>query len=284
MNNAIISNVSDTALWVAAFRAKESLRPDALYHDEFAGKLAGEKGFKIVDATPGSFRKIMGFVMAIRTVAIDRLIHNATELGIDTVVNLGAGLDTRPYRIELPASLQWVEVDMPGMISYKETMLNGEQPRCRLRRISADLSNATERTRVFDQLKNETTKALVITEGLIPYLTNEDAAALSRAIYAVPSFRYWIQDYRQGEQAMRRHPQQLQKLLVNAPFRFTELYPIKFFGNDGWKVKDIIYMYDEGARVRRKFPFPFPWNLLRPILNTQRPGVRESYGYVMFEK
>jgi len=36
------------------------------------------------------------------------------------VVNLAAGLDARPYRMSLPASLQWIEVDLPEILAYKE--------------------------------------------------------------------------------------------------------------------------------------------------------------------
>lgn len=233
MSQTLVNVVSDTALWVAAFRAIESERSDALFCDPWARQLAGDKGFKLVAATPPRFGKIMRFVMAIRTVAIDKLINKAIGLGIDTVINLGAGLDTRPYRMELPSSLNWVEVDFPTMISYKTEAMKDETPNCRLRRISADLSNTNERNKVFAELASETKNALIITEGVIYYLSPGDAAELSRALYAVPSFRYWIQDYREGAQAIRRHPQAVTKMLANAPMKFTELNPLDYFGRHG---------------------------------------------------
>lgn len=48
----------------------------------------------------------MAFAMTLRTVAIDRLVQMAIARGVDTVINLGAGLDTRPYRMELPPTLR----------------------------------------------------------------------------------------------------------------------------------------------------------------------------------
>jgi O-methyltransferase involved in polyketide biosynthesis len=42
-----IRNISDTALWVAVYRARESERQGALFHDPFARKLAGERGEQI---------------------------------------------------------------------------------------------------------------------------------------------------------------------------------------------------------------------------------------------
>jgi methyltransferase (TIGR00027 family) len=280
----LINDVSDTALWVAAFRAIESERKDALFNDQWARRLAGDKGFKLVAATPSRFGKIMRFVMAIRTVAIDKLIHKAISLGIDTVINLGAGLDTRPYRMDLPTSLHWIEVDFPGIISYKTEAMKQEKPRCQLKRIAVDLSKTAQRDKLFSQLAAETKNALIITEGVIYYLSPEDAAELSRAIFSVPSFQFWIQDYRQGEQAIRRHPQAVTKMLANAPMKFTELHPLDFFGRHGWRVNTLIHMLDEGVLNHRTFPIPFPWNFFLPLSRKIFESINQAYGYVMFEK
>ena len=55
--------------------------------------------------------------------------------GVDLVVNLAAGLDTRPYRMALPPSLRWVEVDLPDILDYKEEILAGAAPACALERV-----------------------------------------------------------------------------------------------------------------------------------------------------
>jgi len=64
---------------------------------------------------------------------------------MDTVVNLAAGLDTRPYRMALPAALHWVEVDLAGILDYKEEILADEKPVCRLDRVRLDLGDAGAR-------------------------------------------------------------------------------------------------------------------------------------------
>lgn len=43
-------------------------------------------------------------------------------------MNLGAGLDARPYRMIWPKSLSWVEIDLPETFDFKERVLAGEQP------------------------------------------------------------------------------------------------------------------------------------------------------------
>src|SRR5258708_40012821 len=79
---------------------------------------------------------------------ISRLLHD----GADMVLNLAAGLDARPYRMELPSTLQWVEVDCAEIISYKETILAGNAPRCRLERVALDLSDVEGRRAFFSDL------------------------------------------------------------------------------------------------------------------------------------
>src|SRR5713226_7063171 len=48
----LIRNISDTARWVAVYRARESERPDALFKDTFARKLAGQRGEEIARRLP----------------------------------------------------------------------------------------------------------------------------------------------------------------------------------------------------------------------------------------
>ncbi len=82
------------------------------------------------------------------------------------VVNLAAGLDARPYRMALPPSLQWVEVDLPEVIDYKENVIGDEKPGCALERIRMDLADQNARRDLFDRLGHGSRKALIITEGI----------------------------------------------------------------------------------------------------------------------
>src|SRR2546427_542242 len=96
----------------------ESERPDALFRDPYARKLAGERGERII----ASMRRgrAWAWPMIVRTAVLDELILRTIEReGVDTVLNLAAGLDTRPYRLPLPSSLRWVEADFPDVIAYK---------------------------------------------------------------------------------------------------------------------------------------------------------------------
>src|SRR3974390_3284890 len=106
--NNPITHVSDTALWVAMYRAMETDRPDAHFRDPLARKLAGERGEAILRGLPDG--KSAAWAMIVRTSVFDDMILKAVrERGVKAVVNLAAGLDTRPYRLDLPADLEWIE-------------------------------------------------------------------------------------------------------------------------------------------------------------------------------
>jgi O-methyltransferase involved in polyketide biosynthesis len=50
MDEPLIRDISDTARWMAVFRARETDREDAIFRDPFARALAGERGERIASA------------------------------------------------------------------------------------------------------------------------------------------------------------------------------------------------------------------------------------------
>ena len=249
-----IENVSDTAFWVAHYRAEETQRPDALFRDPFAGRLAGERGSTIAAAMPLS--RMTAWLMAIRTVVIDDYIRSALKDGIDTVLNLGAGLDARPYRMELPPSLQWIEADYPAMIEYKENILRAEAPVCRVERVKVDLSDEAKRRELFARVNAGAAKALVLTEGVIPYLANEQVASLAVDLHALNHICYWIAEYHSPRVIKYRERSGIQRKLQNAPFQFKPDDWFGFFAQRGWRPREIRYLAEEAQRLHRPIAWP----------------------------
>ncbi|OYV66916.1 MAG: SAM-dependent methyltransferase, partial [Gemmatimonadetes bacterium 21-71-4] len=188
-----ITHVSDTVRWVAVYRAMEGARPDAIFRDPFAARLAGARGHEIVDAMKQG--RAMAWAMIVRTALFDELILDAVARGgIDTVVNLAAGLDARPWRMALPAALHWVDVDLPDILAYKTETLRGEAPRCRYEPVAADLTDEGTRRALFARLGAGAARALVVSEGLLVYLTEAQVGALAGDLHAQPSFAWWLID------------------------------------------------------------------------------------------
>jgi methyltransferase (TIGR00027 family) len=255
-----IQHVSDTAIWVATYRADESERTDALFHDPLARQLSGEKGKRIAKSMKRS--RYTAWSVVIRTFIIDSLIKNLVSKGVDTIVNLGAGLDTRPYRMELPSSVTWIEVDFPHLIQAKTQSLQSEKPRCQLERIALNLADRKARSELLSEIASKSKNILLLTEGVIPYLPNDEVESLAQDIRKYDSFKYWILDYFAPHiYKYLRGMKQLQK----SPFQFNPDDWFKFFDRQGWKPKAVKYLTEESERLGRPIPMPWPLKWLRPL-------------------
>lgn len=278
-----ITHVADTALWVAHYRGVESRRADALFQDPLAEKLSGLEGQKIATSMP--YPHMLAWIMAIRTVAIDRFIYEAISDGVDAVLNLGAGLDTRPYRMDLDPKLRWIEVDYPSMIDFKLARLGDAKPQCQLERYALDFSQRERAQELYKKIGQGSRRILVLTEGVIIYLSREQAGMLAEDLMAVPQICYWVQDYRDSSDGAWRSPKRLQRKMKKAPFLFEVPNTSDFFAKYGWNTKKRVYSLDLARELQRPFPLHFPWNLLfRLIPKARFDRMKQASGYLMLER
>ena len=70
----LIRDISDTARWMAVYRARETRRPDAVFRDPFAKALAGERGEQIAKSI--GFGEENDWPFVARTYLFDRVIAN----------------------------------------------------------------------------------------------------------------------------------------------------------------------------------------------------------------
>lgn len=280
-SNETINDVSDTALWVAAYRAAESARPNAAFHDPLAAVLIGDRGDRLRQSMP--HMKMMQWVMVIRTIAIDRLVESAVRGGVDTIINIGAGMDTRPYRLSLPADLRWIELDFANIINLKEQRLKTYTPNCTLERGVCDILDRNLRNRMLANITACAQSVAILTEGLIPYLTSSDVALLAQDLLDVPNVKYWIQDYYAGN-VRHMGPRAWRNHLRAAPFKFDVPNWLEFFAMHHWQALEKISLVEEAARLGRHPPLPW-WRMLLYALTPakKRAQMRERIGYAMFE-
>ena len=274
-----IRNVSDTALWVAIYRAMESERPDAIFHDPYARRLGGERGQAIVDAMPRG--RAMSWPMVVRTAVMDEIILRCVRQGAATVLNLAAGLDARPYRLALPASLRWLHVDLPDMIDYFRSHMDAETPHCQLEFVAADLRDTDARRAVFAKAATHG-PVLAITEGLLIYLESEDVAALARDLHDVAQAKWWLSDLA-SPMLLKFLERQWQPLLKegNAPFRFGPAENTAFFAPFGWREAEFRPHWDESLRLKRTMPNAWLWNILRFLQSKRRREAMKRFSGIM---
>jgi methyltransferase (TIGR00027 family) len=277
---SLVSNVSDTARWVAVYRAWETARPDALFKDPFAERLAGACGRAIAEAVPLPARN--GWPMIIRTKLIDDLILASIAEGCGRVINLAAGLDTRPYRLKVPSSLSWVEADLPAMIEEKERLLADAKPGCELKREKVDLVDPVARSVFLKRATSDGKPTLVITEGLLIYLEEHAVRSLGRDLASSPSIRWWIADIL--SRSVRWFIQiTMREQLVKAPLKFAPSEGIAFLESLGWRAREVHSLFKKAARLRRLPVYLRPFELL-PDPDPRHPGNYPWAAVVRFER
>jgi methyltransferase (TIGR00027 family) len=242
-----IHNVSDTARWVAYYRALESARPDAVFRDPFASRLAGPEGKAIVEALPQGTSWAPALV--VRTAVLDEKILARIAAGADLVLNLAAGLDARPWRLPLPPALHWIDVDLPAILHYKTDQLQAEIPKCHYEAIAADLTDAAVRDPLFQRLGATYHHVVVITEGLVIYLEPSDVAALATALHAAAAFQWWLLDLASPE-LLRIIGRAQGSALRNAPFRFAPSEGAGFFAPFGWQEAEFRSATESARQLR----------------------------------
>lgn len=145
--------VSRTAIAVARARAAESHRPDPLFDDCYAAAfVAAAAGVGATGPTADDpdelseeqrrWRAGIAFHISIRTRFFDDYLLGAIGSGARQVVLLGAGLDTRPFRLDVgDHDVHWFEIDLPEVLTFKQGVLDERKasPRGRRTPIAADL-------------------------------------------------------------------------------------------------------------------------------------------------
>jgi methyltransferase (TIGR00027 family) len=251
----LMEDVSDTARWVAFHRALESERPDALFVDPFARRLAGERGRRIAEDMPtvaGSHPGPRGLAspLAVRTKSFDEMILDSVQsIGANAVLNLAAGLDARPYRLPLPSSLVWIEADRAPILDEKTEVLASAKPACIVERVAVDLADDQARTRLFD----------------LVYLDEAQVASLADGLRARPSMRRWILESVAPE-VLKRNMRAWGKVLAqaNAKWKFARPDGFDFFRPRGWSPTVRRPFMVEARRLGRESEVPHAW-LLRAL-------------------
>jgi len=234
-----VSGVGVTALWIAALRSLASSQPDPIIQDNFSKSLAGKEGFDFINILDGVDNETINkriYTIAKRTFILDLFLKEAIQNNVKQIVNLGSGLDTKPYRLNFLSDVMFYEIDVPAVINYKKRILNkiNATPKCKLITIGIDLTKKDEWVSQLLQSGFDNNKPSVfITEGLLYYLQDEDVANILKSI---------------------------SKLSVNGSFFIGDM--LSTFSFNGLKVRAMREKF-----IQNGFDFNSHSNDMRPILN-----------------
>lgn len=191
------SGAAVTALGLAAARSVESGRPDRLVTDPLARRLylAAGRDLPMRLDWPAPHEPLTATealhlhgscYIGLRTRFYDDALTDAVENGVRQAVLLGSGLDTRAYRLSLPPDLRVFELDQSDLLAWKRGTIGGFGVRsnCRVHDLGLDVREdwtPALRAAGFDSGRS----AVVIAEGLLPYLGPEQQLELVDRLTAV---------------------------------------------------------------------------------------------------
>jgi methyltransferase (TIGR00027 family) len=234
---------------MAANRAAETARRDALYRDPLASDLAGEDGWAAFHAVqraswPGYASGPDAFLTILTRFFDDALVDAVRRAGMTQVVIAPAGMDTRAFRLEWPSGVQLFEVDTDDIFAHKDQVLHqrGALPRCQrhaiVTRSHASLKRALRRT-AFDA-----TRPTAFLLERLQYLRPEGVERLLRELTALASDGSWIGFAHVTRETLRADFMQpyLRKLEAAglAPWRFGIDEPEAWLATYGWNARSVV--------------------------------------------
>lgn len=169
----VIDAVAATARLTAALRAAESVRPDRLFCDPFAARLAGTVGVELLD----QLQMRDSPIIPVRTRYFDDAITGTVSRGIRQIVVVAAGMDTRGYRLDLPEDTVLFELDRPNLLRLKDELLGAAQPIGTRLAIGVDLATDFI-VALMDAGFRPDRPTCWLVEGLTPYLSESDVHRL----------------------------------------------------------------------------------------------------------
>lgn len=193
-----IAGVAMTALGVALVRVRETARPDRLYADPLAEVFvaAARPGFDDsrwarLESLAEQFYE--GRTLAVK--AVDEHIREVAASDCPQIVLLGAGLDTRAFRLGLPPDTAFFEVDLPELFDFKEPVLAAHRahPVCTRRTVAADLRGDWGRILLDRGFRADLPTAWV-DEGVLGYIPRAAAYAVAETVtrLSAPGSRFGI--------------------------------------------------------------------------------------------
>ncbi|EFA76842.1 hypothetical protein PPL_09594 [Heterostelium album PN500] len=125
--------------------------------------------------------------MLLRTKYIDDFVQEKINEGFEQFVILGAGLDSRGYRLPFKSGTTVWEVDFPEVLNYKQFVIgNAEIPKVSQANnvfITSDLLQSKEWTSRMDSTGfNRAKKTIWILEGLVFYIDREGTSLILKTV------------------------------------------------------------------------------------------------------
>lgn len=232
---------------IAAYRAMESERSDRLFFDPFAAELAGTKAKTIALQDP---EEENAPYVTVRTRFFDDFLLSSAVLAPQVVI-LGAGMDTRAFRLVWPEGTTLYELDQPEIQSRKDAILKDTPTTCQRHAIAVDLTKPWSQ-KLLTQGYLANVPSVWLLEGLLMYLTDSEVHFLLKTIMELASTGSWLGLDLLNELAKESTSDEF----FRGYFRSGFDNPEQLLATYGWEA-EVVQPGDEEAhfgRYTRKFP------------------------------
>ncbi|MBD2536268.1 SAM-dependent methyltransferase [Nostoc flagelliforme FACHB-838] len=233
---------------MAAYRAIENQRNDRLFYAPFAAKLVTPEAEAIALKDPEEDGRAY---LAVRTRFFDDFLLSFAHVA-PQVVSLGAGMDTRAFRLNWTEGTKYYEIDYPEVLNYKDSILKDTPTTCHRYSIAIDLTDYCWVQQLLQQGYDKSIPSVWLLEGLLYYLSDSEVHALLNTIMDLTTTGSWI-----GLDLLN----QLCKESTYDEFYHGNFHsgfdnPEELLATYGWKA-EVLQPGEEGANFNR-YIHPFP--------------------------
>ncbi|NES81865.1 MAG: class I SAM-dependent methyltransferase [Moorea sp. SIO2B7] len=258
--------VSNTAYYCCGIRMEDAKRDNSVCNDIYAQRFMDERGMQIFE--PFKSEKMANIGSITRCRLIDDYLKAELANNSDlNVISIGAGFDTRPYRL---TGGNWLEIDEPQIITYKNEKLPVDECSNPLRRISIDFAHES----LADKLKKEDKDrhTIFVIEGVFMYL---DSEAINKTVKALQEHfpKHALYCDLMTSQFFYKFTQNVHKKLVAAGGKFSKLpdEPEEIFTNHHYTLVERTPMFKRAGELGLlwsavKIPTFISWLMLNVLL------------------
>lgn len=249
MSDVTETDVGFTAKVIAAGRAIETQRSDALFIDPFAEQLAGTEAIQAAIPHLEEYEKQGRPFSSVRTRFFDDFLTKHSQ-SIQQIVLLGAGMDARAFRMSWQSETCIYEIDKSDVLNYKESVLAGSHPNCNRHSICTDLKESFWPKLLLEKGYRPSEPSIWLLEGFLYYLNEAEVHNLLTSIANLSAIGSWL-----GVDVINT-------VIRNGSDSWAQYWhsscdhPESFFASYGWKAL-AIQPGEEGASFGR-FTYRFP--------------------------
>lgn len=191
---------------------------ERLLYDPFAAILCGDENPQLpLKEEVGLTKEFWIDFIAVRSHWIDEAAGHLEQLVI-----LGAGLDTRAYRLESLRGVPVFEIDFEEVLNAKATLLGAFEPVAKQSCIGANLTSPGWMKELFEKGFHQSSPSMWLLEGLTGYLTEEELDSLLRKVSDLAPPKSGMIATFVGV-SMRENATSMHRYLVSGPQQIEEL-------------------------------------------------------------